>query len=213
MEVKSKTVGLRLAAGVAIATVIIVAVFASGVQLPSTLAPNDGIYTDMGRLTVLLKDAPVEVDELWITITDLSVHKAGDDDGEWVQIDFSALTEELTFDLLQYQNNETLDLADVELGVGSYNKIRMSVIDANATYYDVDTEGEPIEDTIEVVPLKVPSGHIDVITKFNITATEDVVVLIDMQPDLVSISNSNNLRPVLKASIYQVKQQEETTDA
>lgn len=210
MEVKSKTVGLRLAAGVAIAVVIIVAVFASGVQLPSTVVPNDGIHKDMGQLTVLLMDAPVEVDELWITISNLSVHKVGDNDGEWIQIDFSALTEKLTFDLLQYQNNETLDLAQVQLEVGSYNKIRMNVTDANATYYRVDNEGTEYN---EIVSLKVPSSHIDVITKFNITQTEDVVVLIDMQPDWVSISNSNNLRPVLKAEIYQEKPQEENMDA
>ena len=80
MEVKSKTVGLRLVAGVAIAAVIIAAVFASGVQLPTnTENLNQGTHSDMGRLTVLLKDAPAEVDELWIIITDLAVHRVGND--------------------------------------------------------------------------------------------------------------------------------------
>ena len=204
MEVKSSTVGLRLIVGVAIAAVIIAAVFASGIQLPSSIEnPVEGIHSDMGQLTVLLKDAPVEADELWITITDLAVHSVGDNDtdGEWVSIDFSIVGENLTFDLLQYQNNETLNLADVELGVGSYNKIRMSVLEANATYFG--------EEENETVSLKVPSDRIDVITKFNITETENVVVIIDIQPDWVHISNSNNLRPVLKAEIYQVKQQTE----
>ena len=208
MEVKSKTVGLRLAAGVAIAAVIIVAVFASGIQLPTNNEdPNGGIHSDMGRLTVLLKDAPAEVDELWVTITDLAVNRVGDDEteGGWVSLDFATSEEPtLTFDLLKYQDGETLELTDVELEVGNYSKIRMNILEANATYY-----GE-IED--EIVPLKVPSGHIDVITKFNITATEDVVVLIDMIPDKVKISNSNNLSPTLKADIYQVNKQETQTD-
>jgi len=207
MEVKSKTVGLRLVAGVAIATFIIAAVFASGIQLPTnTETPSQGIHSDMGCLTVLLKDAPAEVDELWITITDLAVHRVGNDESEggWVPVDFTtAVGSTLTFDLLRYQDGETLELSEVELEVGNYSKIRMSVLEATATYY-----GE--ED--EIVPLKVPSGHIDVITKFNITATEDVVVLIDMIPDKVKISNSNNLSPTLKADIYQVNKQEPESD-
>ncbi|MCW4015049.1 MAG: DUF4382 domain-containing protein [Candidatus Bathyarchaeota archaeon] len=207
MEVKSKTVGLRVAAGVLIAATIIVAVFASGIELPSTQSLSS-VAMDTGRLTVLLTDAPVDVDELWIEISDLAVHSAGDGDGEWVPIDFSVVGPTLTFDLLTYQDGETLPLADVELDAGSYNKIRMSVLEANATYYRVDDEGN---EYIEEVPLKVPSGHIDVITNFNITAAEEVVVLIDMQPDWVSISHSNNLRPVLKATVSQAK--EENTDA
>ena len=38
----------------------------------------------MGRLIVLLKDAPAEVDELWITITDLELHRVGNDESEGV---------------------------------------------------------------------------------------------------------------------------------
>ena len=94
MEVKSKTVGFRLIAGVAIAAIIIAAVFASGIQLPtSTENPNQGVYSDMGQLTVLLKDAPADVDELWIEISDLAVHRVGDDstEGGWVPVDFSAV--------------------------------------------------------------------------------------------------------------------------
>lgn len=210
MEVKSKTVGLRLAAGVIIAAVIIVAVFASGIQLPTdNESPSGGIHSDMGRLTVLLKDAPAEVDELWVTITDLAVNRVGDDEteGGWVSLDFATSEEPtLTFDLLKYQDGETLELSDVELEVGNYTKIRMNILEAKATYYG-ETEEED-----EIVLLRVPSGHIDVITKFNITATEDVVVLIDMIPDKVKISNSNNLSPTLKADIYQVNKQETQTD-
>jgi len=198
MENKSRAIGLRVAAGVLIAITIIVAVISSGIQLPST-------KNETGRLTVLLKDAPVEVDELWITVTGLEVHRVGDDDGGWLPIDFSTLTDELTFNLLEYQDEKVLDLADVEIAVGTYNKIRMNVTEAEAWYYlEVDENGAPInEESIDKVELKVPSDRIDVITRFNITAAENVVVLIDMQPDWVSISKSNNLRPVLKASVSQ----------
>ena len=74
MENGSKKIGLRVAAGFLVAVIIIVAVFASGIQLPSTKIETD-------RLTVLLKDAPVELDELWINITDLGVHRVDGEDG------------------------------------------------------------------------------------------------------------------------------------
>jgi len=55
MENKSRTIGLRVLAGVALAAVIIVAVFASGIQLPSSEGPvGSGSQLDTGRLTVLL---------------------------------------------------------------------------------------------------------------------------------------------------------------
>jgi hypothetical protein len=110
MENKSRAIGLRVAAGVLIAITIIVAVCASGIQLPST-------KIEMGRLTGLLKDAPVEVDELWITVTGLEVHRVGNDNGEWLPIDFSTLTDLLTFNLLDYQDEKVLPLADVEIAV------------------------------------------------------------------------------------------------
>jgi len=202
MENQSRTISLRIVAGVLIATVIIVAVFASGVQLPNTQIPN--IQLETGHLTVLLKDAPVDVDELWITITELEVHKSGEDAG-WIPIDFLQSEDNVTFNLLEYQDENMLSLADVEIGTGNYTKIRMSVIKAEAWYYvDADeTAAENDELAIDKIELKVPSNKLDVITKFTITEGDNVVVLIDMQPDYVSISHSNNLRPVLKATISQ----------
>lgn len=182
----SRTVGLRVAAGFLVAITIIVAVFAAGIQLPST-------KIETGRLTVLLKDDPVELAELWINITDLGVHRVDGEDGGWITLDFSGEADFLYFDLLEYQNGAMLDLASVEIVTGTYNKIRMTIENANA----IKTDGDIID------PLEVPPGHVDVITKFDITSGENVVVLIDMEPDWVAISKNNNLRPVLKASISQ----------
>ncbi len=134
------------------AILIIVAVVASGVTLPG-LESNPSFRSETGRLTVLLKDAPVDVDELWINITALEVHKTGDGDGEWIPIDISDAIEltnllgknrdYLEFDLLLYQDKEVLVLAEADVYEGSYNKIRMKVRDAQA-YYWVDEDGEPL---------------------------------------------------------------------
>lgn len=185
MEYNKRNIGFRVAAGFLAAITIIFAVFASGISLPTMKA-------ETGQLTVLLTDAPVDVDELWLTITDLELHKVGAEDGGWIPL---IEGDEITFDLLEYQEGATLNLASVTIATGTYNKIRMTVTDATAVYIDEEENSE--------VTLKVPPGHIDVITQFDIENGENVVVLIDMEPDWVAISKSNNLRPVLKANISQ----------
>jgi hypothetical protein len=47
----------------------------------------------------------------------------------------------------------------------------------------------------------VPSERIDVIVKFEVKEDAATQVLIDMTADWVAISNSHNLRPVLKATV------------
>ena len=209
MENSSRTIGLRVIAGVVVAGLIIVAVFASGVELPSTtdvplfpLSPA----SDVGMLSVFLKDAPVEVDELWVTISGLQVHRTNETGGEWMDLNFTSVAEELEFNLLEYQNDKLLPLADVEIATGNYTKIRMQVIKAEAWYYNETAENP--EDQIIKDTLKVPSGKIDVITKFSLNASESVVVVIDMQPDFVSISRSGNLKPVLKATVTQTQEED-----
>ena len=219
MENGSKKIGLRVAAGFLVAVIIIVAVFASGIQLPSIEVP--GIEVETGKLNILLKDAPVEVDELWIKMTGLEVHKVGE--GQWISIDISDAIEEATeegedpkdyllFDLLLYQGDEdVLILAEADVYAGTYNKIRMSVVGAEAWYW-VDAEGNELKldevteypinpDDITKDPLRVPSERINVITNFEIGPEVEVTVTIDMQPDWIAISKSGNLGPVLKANI------------
>ena len=191
MENGSQKIGLRIAAGFLVAITIIVAVFASGITLPSQKVRT-------GRLTVLLMDAPVDLEELYVTITGLEVHKVGQD-GEWIPLMDEG--DEIRFDLLKYQGTETLTLASEIIEAGTYNKIRMKVSGASAIFAAGTEEAEKNPHT-----LTVPSGKIEVITKFELgngdpDDDDAITVLIDMEPDWVAISNLKHLRPVLKASI------------
>jgi len=192
-----------MALGILAAITIIGAVFVSGIQLP-------GIQAQTGKLNIYLKDAPVEVDALWINITALEVHKTGDADGkgEWIQIDISNTFEEedyLEFDLLKYQDQAVLELAKAEAYTGTYNKIRVTVTTAETWSWDDSVEvdddlyPEDAED-YTISPLKVPSNRIDVIIDFYIETEGEVTVTIDMQPDWIAIHNGN-LRPVMKAIV------------
>jgi hypothetical protein len=229
MENGKRRIGIQIFAGFLAAIAIIALVVASGITLPSsennqsTFDNSKNLATNQGKLTILLMDAPVQVDELWINVTGVEVHKTTNqsetDDKGWISIDLSgADPNELVFDLLKYrlenegENNILLNLASGETAEGTYNKIRIQINNATARYYlrdendDVVTDpqtGDPIVDTEKDQPLKVPSNRIDVITKFTIDSQKPVIVLIDMQPDWISISNSGTLRPVMKATVSQ----------
>ena len=211
MENGSQKIGLRIAAGFLVAITIIVAVFASGITFPG-FESNPSLGSEQGRLIVLLKDAPVEVDALWINMTELQVHKA-DGEGEWIPIvitDTFKLGEDyLEFDLLKYQNEKVLELADASVITGKYNKIRLTVTGAEAwswdegdEYPELDDDLNPLnEDDVTIEPLRVPPNRIDVKIDFVIDTTAAVIVTIDMQPDWIAISNSGNLRPVMNATV------------
>jgi len=196
-----------MALGILAAITIIGAVFVSGIQLP-------GIQAQTGKLNIYLKDAPVEVDALWINITALEVHKTGDADGkgEWIQIDISNTFEPeqdyLEFDLLKYQDQAVLELAQAEAYTGTYNKIRVTVTGAETWSWDEEDEELEVyddlypvnEEDFTISPLRVPPNRIDVIIDFYIEAEGEVTVTIDMQPDWIAIHNGN-LRPVMKATV------------
>ena len=197
MENGKNKIGLRVASGFLVAITIIIAVFASGITIPG-LENNPSLGSEQGRLTVLLKDAPVELDELIITITDVEVHRVGSEEGEdpieggWMTIVDNT---EITFNLLDYQGDKTLTLGSVLIDPGTYNKIRMTVSYAEAVY-----SAESLELGYENGELNVPPGKIDVITNFELESAGTEIVTIDMEPDYVAISKSNNFRPTLTAT-------------
>lgn len=176
MAMNRKQLGLYLFAGILAAIVIIGAVLGSGVQLPEPY-----INTNTGKLQVYIKDAPVTLSNLWVTLSSLEV--LGKDDSSWIELDF-ADGETVHFDLLSYQDRVKY-LSTAELPVGSYSKTRLHVSDAEAVFSD-DTETK--------VPLKVPSDKMDIILKFDIVEGETTQVIIDMTAEAASISSSRNLK-------------------
>jgi len=200
MENTKRSLGLRAFAGVLAATLIIVGVLWSGVTLP-TSENSPSLGTQQGTLTVLLIDAPVELDQLNVTVTQLAVHRVEEDDndGEWIPLMEDG--EEITFNLLKYQDGETLELASEKLDFGNFTKIRMFISGANASYKT---------DPYNPIPLKVPSEKIDVIVKFELKEEDDnVLVIIDMEADWIAINRNNMLRPVLKATVTKLDQEEQ----
>ena len=181
MALNTKKLSLYAIAGIATAIIIIAAISTSGIQLPSNANSQNPIA--LGTLVVAIKDAPVELSKLYVTIDSVEVQNQ---DSGWIKLPFSEGKESVNFDLLTLQEGITKDLSTTLIPEGDYSKIRLHVKDATATYSDDST-----------ADLNVPSDKIDIIIKFQIKEGETTNVLIDMT---ASISNQGNLKPVFKAT-------------
>jgi hypothetical protein len=166
-------------AGVLIAVVIIAGL----------LAGNYLLRPVKGTLTIQIMDKPVELKHLNMTI---DWAKIKDDAGNWYNLTLK--TKPLYFDLLALQNvSETLS-EDV-IPEANYTAIWIHVWTANATYPDGNTTN-----------LYVPSDVVKILLKpsLSLEGGGQVTVLIDLQPndmETIAISQSLNLRPVIKAIV------------
>ncbi|MFQ6068269.1 MAG: DUF4382 domain-containing protein [Candidatus Bathyarchaeia archaeon] len=197
MEVSKKTMSLYGVAGVLIAVLIIAGIAWSGMTIPNLRLP--AFMSNTGTLIVQITDAPVELEHLNVTINSVSILKNEDGSETWVDLPFVDGVEKVSLDLLTLKD-VTQNLSISEIDAGKYTKIRLSIEDANATYVGDDWEKVHVPPE----PIHVPPGHIDIIVHFEIEGDEDVTVLIDMNAEWIAISQSGNLRPVLKAVVEAV---------
>jgi hypothetical protein len=193
MAVSKKTIGLYSIAGIAIASILIISFLVSGLN-PLIISNNQNNNQGNGFLSVSIKDAPVELEKLMLTITGIYVQGENEDGDSWKELTLIKDQSEVTFDLLALRDI-SLKVSDTQLPAGDYNKIRLEVDSAIAVYPKDDKGVNP------EVMLKVPPGHIDIIAKFTIKENQETKLLIDIQPDMISISKSGNFRPTIKTSI------------
>lgn len=178
MAVEARKIGLYGILGVLGAILIIAGILISGLRLP-TFVPNTG------TLIIKLTDAPANITHLNVTITGVSVRRVENGSEPWVDLGFVGGESSVSLDLLELEN-VTRDLSATDIPSGSYTKIRMDVGVTNVTYAEGGWD-----------PVNVPSGKIDLIVRFEIESGGVRMVLVDMW---VAISESGNLRPVLKAT-------------
>jgi len=183
--VTRKKTGLYIAAGIAVAVIVIAAIFASGVPFPGFGGSQKNAGT--GTLSVAIMDAPANLTHLNVTVSALFIQNSNND--SWLQLNFTDGVPQVYFDLLALKNI-TQDLSTSAIPVGNYTKLRLDVSSANATLNDGSTE-----------QLVVPPGHIDVIVSIEIKEGQTTNVILDMQVDTTAISHSGNLKPVLKATV------------
>jgi len=77
--------------------------------------------------------------------------------------------EDLTINLLDFQNGRTVTLASMEVSAGDYRKLRLYVLEATLVVPDPD------EETLEIrYKMFVPSKKVDIPVAFTVTGGEDV---------------------------------------
>ncbi len=185
-----KDFGLFAVIGILAAVLIIAGVFAGGFSFPGIRFPSfSQTASDKGTLLVKLTDAPVNLTHLNVTIGSVEAQRIEGANETWEKLSFIDNKSSVYVDILSLQN-VTMDLSLSSIPVGNYTKLRLSILTANATYA-----------TGENQTLRVPSDKIDVIVHFEIKPGETSMLLLDMQGDFVAISQSGNLRPVLKATV------------
>jgi len=203
MAVSARKVGLYGTVGFLVAALIIVGVVISSVEIPSLRPP--AFIPDTGTLIIKVTDAPVDLEQLNITIDSVSAHKVEGD--SWINLTFVGGESEVSFNLLELQD-KAMDLCITDVSPGNYTMIKIHIDKAEAVYASEDVggtdeivkPGKPAK-TAKSKDLNVPSDAIRVIVHFEVQNEGETTVLVDIEPDWVAISESNNLRPVLKATV------------
>ena len=180
MAYEKKNIIIGAVAGVLIAALIISGVLWAGV-VPSL--PTE----EKGFLLIKVKDEPVALQELWLQIDAVKVHRKGYGNETWTNI---TVIETEPFDLLSLSNVSRV-LAAGELPVGNYTEIRFHVVDAWANTTQEDHK-----------PLNITAPWVMVKQSFFTIKEEPVTtVMIDITVNEQPIIQAGKLIPVAKAEV------------
>lgn len=150
-----------------------------------------GAKEKTGTLKINLTDTPGTYEEVFITFSEVSVHRGEDQDNStgnaadnaansgWIIIE----DEEQGFDLLTLQSGNFTLLAEAKLAAGIYTQIRLKISDGE------DENGEPktyVKVGGEKYALKVPSGTksgLKFTHPFRIEADNETVFFVDFDAE------------------------------
>lgn len=133
------------------------------------------VQAETGTIEVRVTDAPpgYEVTSIIVTVSEVAVHKVGDNGGgEWITL---GIVEE-TFNLRELEGLE-LTLATGEVEAGKYTQLRMTIFTVEVSYLRA---GETEETT---VPATVPSGELKFVRPFDLADGGTIALLIDFDAD------------------------------
>jgi len=185
MAYEKKNIVIGAVAGVSIAALIISGVLWAGL-VPSL--PTE----EKGFLVINVKDEPAALQELWLQIDGVRVHRKGYGNETWTNI--TVIDKEEPFDLLSL-SNASLVLAVGDLPVGNYTEIRFHVVDAWA-----NTTEEPYK------PLNITTPWVMVKQSFfTIREASVTEVMIDITVNEQPIIQAGKLIPVAKAEVELVE--------
>jgi hypothetical protein len=179
---------------------------------------GDGGSVDTGTVSLNLMDLPNgEYKAVYVNISEVQVHKAGNTDNDGNDGDGSWLTvgsPNKIYNLLELVNGVTESLGTKELEAGRYTQVRLIIgeeIPLNqegnpAKNINDDNHSEPnyvIDQSDIVIPLKIPSGFntgIKLVHPFEVTKNGLMELILDFDA-MNSIVKTGNGKLILKPTI------------
>lgn len=175
---------------------------------------NSATTIGQGKLSIHLTDAPAEYEAVYVTISEVHVHRAdindsnesnetdGDAEG-WIVV----ATPNSTYDLLELQNGITTFMGEDLIPSGDYTQLRLILGATPDTALNILGNPHPeaqyiILDDDQAYALKVPSNTVKYNHNFTIIDGGDVDMVIDFDANksIHSAGNKWLLKPVLKVS-------------
>lgn len=162
-----------------------------------------------GNLDIYLTDAPIDLDQVSavnVTLTSMTVYPVCADPAEdcsGIPVDLIPAegSSQVTLNLLDYRDGQVILMASEEIPAGDYERIRLQIAAASLLE---DDDGDPETPDVEE-EIRVPSGKVDVVVPFTISAGEDTEIILDFDAALsVHLNETGNgkyiLRPVINGS-------------
>jgi hypothetical protein len=159
-----------------------------------------------GKLSLSLTDAPApEYQTVYVTISEIQVHRAGAEEGSWQTI----LTPNATYNLLDLVNGETAALGVASLPTGTYTQMRLILGDTPDGTENILDDPHPyanylITSADEAMELKVPSGFqtgIKLVRTFEIESGRTVGLVLDFDANRSVVKAGNSGKWLLKPTI------------
>ena len=180
---------LLIATTTILALVAVLAIGCAGAESPLTSptpSPTPGPTTQtsgtgFGAIEVRVTDAlpDIEIQEVWIHFSEVSVHKAADEpegDGVWIDIPIENGSFELVG--LGKEGLEALLAEDDYVPSGKYTQIRVIIDEGEGKGVQVTYEDE--NDLVhENVPATLPSGVLKFIHPFNVVDSTTTIITLD----------------------------------
>ena len=147
---------------------------------------DDETNPTVGRVNVMMTDAPAAYDEVNIVVTGIAIHQQGADTTAWETI----RTDSVTVDLLELQNGTVRAVGGTNVPSGNYHQLRLMVGAGSTVVVDGTT-----------YPLVIPSNVIRLNGNFTVPpgCTVELTIDFDASRSIVATgAGTYILKPVIR---------------
>ena len=175
----------------------LIILFAVTVAVAMLSCATDPTAPNTARVNVLLTDAPLNlssVSAVMVTVSEVILYPIDDNSGGMeMQMPLSS-GDGMTLNLLDFQNGRTIKIANGVVPAGSYQKLRMRIVQADLVH---DDDGDPSTPDV-VEPIFIPSKKVDIPVPFTAPGGDRIEVVLDFDAALsVQVNTTQGQHPYI----------------